>query len=165
MPATRFSFPRARRTTIGPGLLLCEIQQHSDLTYRVYDYNRPDAHGKLRPLHIEKALQVMRFGAQPGGKVDPVQRQAGCLDGNISRRLPLFRHREVGIERAHRRRHVARAFRSADFSRRAWTHSPRRGGHSLSPDAGVDDGGGAGRVSTGARGAHFRAAHLCSSRS
>ena len=101
--------PAGTAHTIGPGLLLCEIQQHSDLTYRVFDYNRPDAHGKMRPLHIEKALQVMRFGAQLGGKVDPVQRQAGRLDGNISRRVPLFRHREMGIERAHRRRHVARS--------------------------------------------------------
>ena len=31
--------------TIGPGLVLCEIQEHSDLTYRVYDYNRRDAKG------------------------------------------------------------------------------------------------------------------------
>jgi mannose-6-phosphate isomerase len=65
--------PAGTAHTIGPGLLLCEIQQHSDLTYRVYDYNRPDAQGKLRPLHIEKALQVMRFGSQAGGKIDPVR--------------------------------------------------------------------------------------------
>jgi mannose-6-phosphate isomerase len=64
--------PAGTAHTVGPGLLLCEIQQHSDLTYRVYDYNRPDAQGKLRPLHIEKALQVMRFGQQAGGKIDPV---------------------------------------------------------------------------------------------
>ena len=64
--------PAGAAHTIGPGLLLCEIQQHSDLTYRVYDYNRPDSSGKLRELHVEKALRVMRFGPQTGGKVQPV---------------------------------------------------------------------------------------------
>ncbi len=54
--------------TIGPGLVLCEIQQNSDLTYRVFDYNRPGLDGKPRPLHIEKALAVTRFGKQLGGK-------------------------------------------------------------------------------------------------
>jgi mannose-6-phosphate isomerase len=65
--------PAGSAHTIGPGLLLCEIQQHSDITYRVYDYNRPDASGKLRDLHIEKAMKVMRFGPQKGGKLEPVR--------------------------------------------------------------------------------------------
>lgn len=55
--------------TIGPGMVLCEIQQNSDLTYRVFDYHRLDAHGKPRDLHIEKAFDVIRFGKQHGGKV------------------------------------------------------------------------------------------------
>jgi mannose-6-phosphate isomerase len=71
--------PAGAAHTIGPGLLLCEIQQHSDITYRVYDYNRPDANGKLRPLHIEKAMKVMRFGPQKGGKVEPVSVQSGGM--------------------------------------------------------------------------------------
>lgn len=65
--------PAGAAHTIGPGLLLCEIQQHSDITYRIYDYNRPDSSGKLRDLHIEKALQVIRFGQQKGGRVQPVR--------------------------------------------------------------------------------------------
>ena len=65
--------PAGAAHAIGPGLLLCEIQQHSDITYRVYDYNRPGIDGKLRPLHIEKALQVMHFGPQKGGKIEPVR--------------------------------------------------------------------------------------------
>jgi len=76
--------------TIGPGLLLCEIQQHSDLTYRVYDYNRPDAQGKLRPLHIDKALQVIRFGEQPGGKIDPVQVTRGVAKETYLAACPYF---------------------------------------------------------------------------
>jgi mannose-6-phosphate isomerase len=58
--------------TIGPGLVLCEIQENSDLTYRVFDYNRVDASGRPRPLHVEKALDVARFGEQPGGRVVPL---------------------------------------------------------------------------------------------
>jgi len=59
--------------TIGPGLVLCEIQENSDLTYRVFDYNRPGLDGKPRPLHIDKALAVTRFGKQTGGKTLPVR--------------------------------------------------------------------------------------------
>jgi mannose-6-phosphate isomerase len=63
--------------TIGPGLVLCEIQQHSDLTYRVYDYNRRDAQGRARELHVEKALDVIQFGEQSGGKIEPAQNVRG----------------------------------------------------------------------------------------
>lgn len=65
--------PAGTAHTIGAGLMLCEIQEYSDLTYRVFDYDRRDAQGRSRELHIEKALQVMRFGKQHGGKVEPVQ--------------------------------------------------------------------------------------------
>lgn len=50
---------------IGRGIVLAEIQQSSDVTYRVWDYNRKDKDGKLRPLHIEKALDVMNFLPSP----------------------------------------------------------------------------------------------------
>jgi len=43
---------------IGHGLLICEIQQNSNLTYRVYDYDRVDANGNKRPLHVQKAVEV-----------------------------------------------------------------------------------------------------------
>jgi mannose-6-phosphate isomerase len=59
--------------TIGPGFVLCEVQQQSDLTYRVYDYNRRDAQGRARELHIDKALDVMRFGKQTCGRLDPAR--------------------------------------------------------------------------------------------
>ncbi len=44
---------------IGSGCLIAEIQQNSDLTYRVYDYDRRDGDGNLRELHTEKALDVV----------------------------------------------------------------------------------------------------------
>jgi mannose-6-phosphate isomerase len=60
-----FFIPAGTPHTIGPGMILCEVQEYSDLTYRLCDYGRVDAHGKPRELHIEKALEVMEFGASP----------------------------------------------------------------------------------------------------
>ena len=45
------------------GLLICEVQQNSSLTYRLYDYDRVDKTGKKRELHIEKALKVVNTSA------------------------------------------------------------------------------------------------------
>lgn len=53
---------------IGKGNLIAEIQENSNVTYRVYDYGRKDANGKERDLHIEKALQVTR-GCRPSEEV------------------------------------------------------------------------------------------------
>lgn len=61
--------------TIGPGMVLCEIQENSDITYRVFDYYRKDSKGKPRALHVEKALAVTRFGAQVGGKTHSLPRE------------------------------------------------------------------------------------------
>lgn len=46
---------------IGEGIVICEIQQNSDTTYRVFDWNRTDEDGKPRELHIDKALDVIDF--------------------------------------------------------------------------------------------------------
>lgn len=48
---------------IGAGCVICEVQQSSNVTYRVYDYNRKDAQGNTRPLHVEKAVEVINFDA------------------------------------------------------------------------------------------------------
>jgi len=66
-----FFIPARTPHTIGPDMVICEVQQYSDLTYRVYDYGRVDASGKPRELHIEKALAVMNFDPNSGGKVSP----------------------------------------------------------------------------------------------
>ncbi len=65
--------PAGTAHTICPGMVLCEIQQHSDITYRVFDYNRVGTDGKPRDLHIRQALNVMTFGEQSGGLCDPVR--------------------------------------------------------------------------------------------
>lgn len=46
---------------IGAGVVIAEIQQNSNTTFRVYDYQRKDANGKMRPLHLERAAQVMNY--------------------------------------------------------------------------------------------------------
>lgn len=46
---------------IGAGVLLAEIQQTSDITYRVYDFNRKDKNGQTRELHTEQALDALNF--------------------------------------------------------------------------------------------------------
>lgn len=46
---------------IGEGILLAEIQENSDLTYRLYDYNRRDKDGNLRELHFDKAVKVLNM--------------------------------------------------------------------------------------------------------
>ena len=59
--------PAGTLHTIGAGVMLFEIQQKSDLTYRVYDYGRP------RPLHLEKALDVIAFDRPPLPTIRPLQ--------------------------------------------------------------------------------------------
>ena len=56
-----FYLPAGRVHAIGSGILLCEVQQSSDVTYRIYDYNRPGLDGKPRELHTELAARALNF--------------------------------------------------------------------------------------------------------
>ncbi len=56
-----FYITPGRIHAIGAGVLLAEIQQSSDITYRIYDWNRPDSDGKLRELHTNLALDSVDF--------------------------------------------------------------------------------------------------------
>jgi mannose-6-phosphate isomerase len=76
--------------TIGPGMILCEIQQNSDITYRVFDYNRLTGEGKPRELHVEKAMDVIRFGEQLGGKAAQAPEKAANGDMNVIVQCPYF---------------------------------------------------------------------------
>jgi mannose-6-phosphate isomerase len=64
--------PAGTQHAMGAGLVVCEIQEYSDLTYRVYDFGRVDSSGKPRELHIDKALEVTNFSASSGGKTEPL---------------------------------------------------------------------------------------------
>jgi mannose-6-phosphate isomerase len=74
-----FFVPAGTVHTIGPDMVLCEVQQHSDLTYRIFDYDRVQADGTRRPLHRRQARDVMRFDSQRAGKVEPVRTRQGPL--------------------------------------------------------------------------------------
>ncbi|MCF8347605.1 MAG: class I mannose-6-phosphate isomerase [Bacteroidales bacterium] len=56
-----FFMPAGRVHAIGPGTLLAEIQQTSDTTYRIYDWDRKDAQGNARQLHTDEALEAIDF--------------------------------------------------------------------------------------------------------
>lgn len=63
-----FFLPSGRIHAIGSGVLLAEIQQTSDATLRIYDFDRVDEKGKRRELHTEKALEAIDFTLYPSYK-------------------------------------------------------------------------------------------------
>ncbi|MFH0958170.1 MAG: type I phosphomannose isomerase catalytic subunit [Pseudomonadota bacterium] len=67
-----FYIPPGSIHALGPGLTILEIQQNSDLTYRIYDWDRPDESGKFRDLHIDKALEVLDFSHTPQYHISPL---------------------------------------------------------------------------------------------
>ena len=61
-----YYLPSGTLHALGAGVLVAEVQNPSDITYRVYDYNRVDEHtGRTRDLHIEEAMQCVAFDAPP----------------------------------------------------------------------------------------------------
>jgi mannose-6-phosphate isomerase len=77
-----FYIPAGTVHAIGPGMVLFEVQQASDVTYRFYDWDRPGSDGKPRELHQDQALQVM----QAQGPGEPVTAASqGPDDRKISR--------------------------------------------------------------------------------
>lgn len=60
-----FFLPAGRVHTIGKGLLIAEIQQTSDITYRIYDFDRVDDKGNKRELHVEQALAAIDYKHYP----------------------------------------------------------------------------------------------------
>lgn len=67
-----FFIPAGRVHAIGKGVLLAEIQQTSDITYRIFDWNRVDSTGKPRELHTELAADVIDFTGVKNPKLHPV---------------------------------------------------------------------------------------------
>ncbi|MXV17981.1 type I phosphomannose isomerase catalytic subunit [Hufsiella ginkgonis] len=65
-----FFLPAGRVHTIGKGLLIAEIQQTSDITYRIYDFDRVDDKGNKRELHTEEALAAIDYKLYPEYKTN-----------------------------------------------------------------------------------------------
>lgn len=90
-PGESYFVPAGMLHAIGAGCLICEVQESSNLTYRVYDYGRVGADGKPRPLHIQDALAVVRLTptdtTPPGG--GGAERNGGLQSRTIVR-CPYF---------------------------------------------------------------------------
>lgn len=87
-----YFIPAGLLHAIGSGILIAEIQQNCDLTYRVYDYNRRDRDGNLRRLHIEKALDVVRpFSADEINALRFSRRSDSLANGEVLADCEFFR--------------------------------------------------------------------------
>jgi mannose-6-phosphate isomerase len=72
---------------IGAGVMMAEIQENSNLTYRLWDYRRTDKNGRERPLHLDKALDVanLRGSAEPHQPLRVLRYRAGCASELLAR--------------------------------------------------------------------------------
>jgi mannose-6-phosphate isomerase len=83
------------------GIMLAEIQQNSDTTYRVYDWNRLGPDGQPRPLHIDKAIEVINFAQVEPGHFQPqlIEENAG-LRREIITACPYFNVERITFKQA-----------------------------------------------------------------
>ncbi|HYG35126.1 MAG TPA: type I phosphomannose isomerase catalytic subunit [Clostridia bacterium] len=90
--------PSGRAHAIGAGMVIFEIQQNSDTTYRVFDWNRVGADGKPRSLHVTESLASIDFSDYEPGLVPREYRQASTLKLRLLVDDPLFKVEEVIAE-------------------------------------------------------------------
>lgn len=89
-----FFLPAGMLHAIGAGIVLFETQQASDLTYRIFDWNRVGADGKPRELHVQKAADVLDYGRGHAGALEPL---AYAFEG--FQRTALIADRHFVVER------------------------------------------------------------------
>ncbi len=94
-----FFIPAGMPHAIGKGILVAEIQQNCDLTYRVFDYNRRDKDGNLRELHVEKAVQVTRPFTQD--EVDAICFAKQAKEDGLLASCPYFTVRRAVFDESH----------------------------------------------------------------
>jgi len=86
-----YFIPAGTVHAIGAGLLICEIQQSSNITYRIFDYNRPGPDGKPRELHIQKAAEAADLSpTRPDGRPRGKTRRIGSLERTVLARCNYF---------------------------------------------------------------------------
>lgn len=93
-PGDAFYLPAGTLHAIGGGIQLFETQQASDLTYRIFDWNRLDANGKPRALHVDKAADVLDYRASRAAAIEPLEYE---LDGVC--RVLLIAEPRFAVER------------------------------------------------------------------
>ncbi|MGC8781561.1 MAG: type I phosphomannose isomerase catalytic subunit, partial [Anaerolineae bacterium] len=91
-----FDVPAGTVHALLAGAVVAEIQQNSDATYRIYDWGRVGADGRPRPLHIEKALEVIDFAGRAGQGAPRL-----LQDGKGIRRQEVVRNRYFVVEELH----------------------------------------------------------------
>jgi len=79
-PGDCIFIPAGTIHAIGAGLLIAEIQQCSDTTYRLFDWNRVDAQGVSRELHIDEAIHATDYNAGPTGPRRPQPTDDPCCE-------------------------------------------------------------------------------------
>ena len=89
-PGDVFYLPAGRIHSIGAGILLAEVQDSSDITYRIFDFDRRDASGNLRQLHTEEAAEAIDFSTLSDYRHDYDRMAAdpalvGCSHFNVRR--------------------------------------------------------------------------------
>ena len=92
-----FFIPAGRVHAIGKDILIAEIQQTSDVTYRIYDWGRTDEQGKPRELHTELALDAIDYGMQNEYKTAYRKPSQGTEE---LAKCPYFTTNMVGFNRA-----------------------------------------------------------------
>ena len=99
---------------IGKGIVYCEVQQNSDITYRLYDWGRLDNQGKPRPLHIDQGLAVLGATNRTSPIVQPLVLPAG---GGVRRTIlcacPHFAVELLELDGPMRLRRARRALQAA----------------------------------------------------
>ena len=93
-----FLVPAGTIHAIGPGLVLAEIQQASDVTYRLHDWGRKDTDGKSRPLHLEQALEVADFRSVRPGAIRPAPLAGGAAERELLVDCPYFRTERLRLD-------------------------------------------------------------------
>ena len=88
------SIPAGTVHALGEGILLAEIQQPSDLTFRLFDWGRVEPNGKPRELHIPQALDCTDFNRGPVSPIVPAVISEGCEELVRSPYFVIRRHRE-----------------------------------------------------------------------
>lgn len=98
-PGDTFFLPAGRIHAIGAGNLLAEIQETSDITYRIYDYDRRDKDGKPRELHTAEARDAIDYTVYPDYKSHPSDSLLADCQHFVTRKFTPADGEEVKIPR------------------------------------------------------------------
>ncbi len=89
-----FYLPAGSLHAIGGGIVIFETQQASDLTYRIFDWNRTGPDGKPRPLHVDKAADVLDYHRGTTGAIEPITYRLDDMERTV-----LIADRRFTVER------------------------------------------------------------------